>query len=94
MGKTEILKHKASPGCSMFSYNLETKEIEFVTTVFFTPNEMKHGTVKYYLIPRQEGKIYVQSHNPFEARKRIELFLLKYNKNENQIKSSQELPQP
>lgn len=75
MDKEKILKHEATPGMSMFSYNLETKQIEFVATVFFHPNEIKNKTKKYYLVPRQEGKVYIQAYNPVHARQRMDKFL-------------------
>lgn len=82
--KGDILKHQATPGCCMFSYNIETKEIEFVATVFFTEKEAKNKTVKYYLVPRQEGKIYVQGFNSIHARQRINAFLNHKNKSQNE----------
>lgn len=98
--KPEILKKQAQPGLSMFSYNLETKEIEFVATVFFTAKEAQKKTVKYYLIPKQEGKVYIQAFNSVHARQRMNAFLekqksnLNIQQNENQIESSKELQKP
>lgn len=69
-----VIKKQAVPGNSMFSYNLITKDIEFVATVFFHPKEVNR-TVKYYIVPKQENKIYLQATSPMMARIKFESFL-------------------
>ncbi len=76
------LKQQAIPNQSMFSCNTETKELEFVATVFFDKSEIIGGTVKYYAIPKEEGKVYLQAESPDMARKKFESFFNYKSQNE------------
>src|SRR6185369_165081 len=78
----EYIKQQAVPGNAMFSYDRRTGIIEFVEQMNFIGNEANGGTLKYYSVPKDDFKLYLQAVSPDMAKKKFASFL-KYYKNKS-----------
>lgn len=77
-----VHKQKAIPGYSLYSYNLITKKVKFVSKEEFTPEEIESGVEKYYTFFSGQV-IYKQEKSRQEAKKKFNQFIA--HKFQNQL---------
>lgn len=70
-----IHKQKAIPGLSLYSYNLQTKAIKFVSKEDFTPEEIENKVEKFYTF-FSGVVIYKQAKSKTEAKKKFNEFMV------------------
>lgn len=69
-----VHKQKAIPGYSLYSYNLQTKEVKFVSKESFTPEEIENKVEKFYTF-FSGVVVYLQEKSKTKAKEKFNQFI-------------------